>query len=225
MEANRLSARSRGVRGKQVRSLRRRGLLPGILYGRGLDPVPLELDAAQASKVLARSSGATLIDLELEGEVHKVLVRELQRDFIRHDLKHVDFLKVAMDVAIRARVPIELVGEAPAVRSLGGVLVAGVDEIEVEALPADLPGRFTVDLEQLEAVGSTITVGDLPVGKAVQVLTDPGEVVARVIYQAAEETEEPKPEEVAPAAVEPELIERKKKEEVPAEEAEEAPSE
>jgi large subunit ribosomal protein L25 len=187
--------------------------------------MPLELDTLQASKVLDRTSGATLIDLELEGEVHKVLVREMQRDFIRHDLRHVDFLKVAMDVAIRARVPIERVGDAPAVTSLGGVLVTGVDEIEVEALPGELPERVTVDLERLDQIGSTITVGDLFLGKGVEVLTDAGEVVARVIYQAAEEVEEPKAEEVVPTAVEPELIERRKKEEeIPGEGEEAAPA-
>lgn len=216
MQAQQLTARPRTVRGKQVRSLRRAGVLPAILYGRGIEPTPIELDGHQAAKVLTGISGTTLLDLELNGEVHKVLVREMQRDFIRHGLRHVDFLKVAMDVAIRARVPVELVGEAPAVRSLGGVLVTGVSEIEVEGLPAELPERLTVDLEKLEAIGDTISVADLFLGKGVEVLTEPTEVVARVIYAAAEEVEEPKPEEAAaPTAVEPELIERRKKEEEP----------
>jgi large subunit ribosomal protein L25 len=221
MPAQQLSARARAVRGKQVRALRRAGRLPAVIYGRGIEATAIELDGAQAAKVLSRASGTTLLELELGGEIHHVLVRDVQRDFIRHELRHVDFLKVAMDVAIRARVPVELVGEAPAVTSLGGVLVSGVSEIEVEALPADLPGRLTVDLEKLAAIGDTIVVGDLFLGKGVTVLTQAAEVVARVIYAAAEEVEEPKPEEVAPAAVEPELIERRKKEEeLPPEEPE-----
>jgi large subunit ribosomal protein L25 len=91
----------------------------------------------------------------------------------------------------------------------------------VEALPADLPERLSVELDKLVAIGDTITVGDLFLGKGVTVLTEPNEVVARVIYAAAEEVEEVKPEEVAPVAVEPELIERRKKEEeLPPEEPE-----
>lgn len=221
MPSQSLSATTRTIRGKQTRALRRAGRLPAVLYGRGVEPTAIELDGRQASKILARASGTTLLDLELNGEVHKVLVREIQRDFIRHDLRHVDFLKVSLDIAIRARVPVELVGDAPAVVSLGGVLVSGVSEIEVEALPADLPERLTVDLEKLVAIGDTITVGDLFLGQAVTVLTEPNEVVARVIYAAAEEVEEVKPEEAAPVAVEPELIERRKKEEeLPPEEPE-----
>lgn len=221
MQAQPLKARPRTVRGKQVRSLRRAGVLPAVLYGRGIEATAIELDGHLASKALAGVSGTTLLDLELGGEVHKVLVREVQRDFIRHELRHVDFLKVALDVAIRARVPVELVGEAPAVRSLGGVLVTGVSEIEVEGLPADLPERLTVDLEKLEAIGNTITVADLFLGKGVEVLTEANEVVARVIYAAPEEVEEVKPEEAAaPAPVEPELIEKRKKEELPPEEGE-----
>jgi large subunit ribosomal protein L25 len=140
-----------------------------------------------------------------------VLVREVQRHAIRRSIEHVDFLKVAMDVAIRTSVPVELVGEAPAVKTLGGVLVTGVSEIEVEALPADLPGRISVELEPLTEIDSRITVADLFLGKGVKVLTDPASVIARVIYQVEEKLEEEVP--VAAVEVEPEVIGRGKKEE------------
>jgi large subunit ribosomal protein L25 len=117
---------------------------------------------------------------------------------------HVDFLEVAMDVTIRAVVPIELVGEAPAVRELGGVLVSGLNDIEVEALPSNLPDRISVDISVLEGFDDSITVGDLVVEEGVTILTEPEEAIANVIYQVEEE--EPEVEEELLEGVEPELV-------------------
>ena len=211
MERLELKAERREVIGKQVKALRRAGRLPAILYGRGTEPMALELDAQEATRVLSHVSASTLLNLHVGSEFHQVLVREVQRHAIRRSLEHVDFLKVAMDVAIRTSVPVELLGEAAAVKTLGGVLVTGVSEIEVEALPADLPGRITVDLEPLAEIDARITVGDLFLGKGVKVLTDPASVIARVIYQVEEKLEEVVP--VTPTEIEPELIGRGKKEE------------
>jgi len=213
MTENRLlQARPRTVTGKQVGALRRAGQLPGILYGRGTEPTAIEMEALAATRVLEQASASTLLDLELSGLTHKVLVRELQRHPLRRTVEHVDLMKVALDVAIRTTVPLELTGEATAVKTFGGVLVTGVSEIEVEALPQDLPSHITVDLEPLATMEARIIVGDLFLGKGVRVLTDPQAVVARVIYQVEEKLEE----EVAPTIAvtpEPEIIGRGKKEE------------
>jgi len=211
MAGNQIKAMKRNVIGKQVKALRREGKVPAVVYGAGLEPTAIELQAREAERALARASGATLLDLELDGVTHKVLVREIQRHSIQRDLRHVDFLKVAMDQLIRAEVPIELLGEAPAVKTLGGVLVTGVQAIEVEALPADLPDRVMVSIEGLEKIDDKLSVGDLKLGKGVRVLTPAEEVVARVIYQVAEVLEEPK--EAVAVAAEPEVITRKKEEE------------
>ena len=213
MSENRtLQARPRTVKGKGVGQLRRTGQLPGIMYGRGTDAISIEMEAQAASRVLEQASASTLLDLELSGQTHKVLVRELQRHPLRRTVDHVDLMKVALDVAIRTTVPLELTGEATAVKTFGGVLVTGVSAVEVEALPQDLPSHITVDLEPLATMEARITVGDLFLGKGVRVLTDPQAVVARVIYQVEEKLEE----EVAPTvavAPEPEIIGRGKKEE------------
>lgn len=219
MAVQRVQAEPRTVTGKQVKALRRAGLVPAVIYGAGLTPRAIELKAREAEKALLRATGATLFDLELGGETHKVLVREVQRGSIRRDLRHVDFLKVAMDQVIRAEVPIELTGEAPAVKTLGGVLVTGVQAIEVEALPADLPDRVSISIESLEKIDDKITVADLALAQGVKVLTPAEDVVARVIYQAVEVVEEPAKETVAVAA-EPEVISRKKEEDEEGEEAE-----
>ncbi len=222
MENRVLSAQPRKMKGKHVGALRRSGKLPGILYGRGTDPIAIEMEAISAGRVLEAASASTLLDLQLNGETHKVLVRETQRHPLRRTLDHVDLMKVALDVAIRTTVPIELTGEAAAVKTFGGVLVTGISAIDVEALPADLPSRVTVDLEPLATMEARITVGDLFLGKGVRVLSDPQAVVARVIYQVEEKLEEvAAPVSAVPA--EPEIIGRGKKEEELEEEAEAKP--
>lgn len=217
MAGQALEVARRKVTGKQVRALRREGKLPGVLYGAGIEATPIEMDAREAGKVLARTTRATLVDVVLDGETHPSLVREIQRDPIRRTIRHIDLLKVAMDQTIRAEVPIELTGEAPAVKTRGGVLVAGVDSVEVEALPANLPDRVVVDLSVLINIDDAITVGSLSLGEGVEVLTDADALVARVIFQAEEILEAPVP---AAVAAEPEVIAKKKEEEEEGEEKE-----
>lgn len=227
MEAHILEANARAMVGKRVKQIRKEGQLPAILYGSGIEPLPIELDALETARVMGGITGSTLIDLNVAGESHKVIVRDVQRDPISRHMVHVDFLKVAMDVAIRTEVPIELIGSAPAVKEQGGVLVAGINEIEVEALPGDLPDRISVDLSVLTEIDDAITVEDLVVGQGVRVINDPGDMVAHVIYMAEEEEEEVEEEVeiLGVAAAEPELVERRGGEEGEEEGAAEGDSE
>lgn len=214
MEAIILEAEPRKVTGKKVKTLRRAGVVPAIMYGKDVEPTAIQLDDKETDKLLSQAGGSTLIDLKIGKKTHKVLFRAVQRDPITQKLLHVDLLQVAMDVAIRTYVPIELVGEAPAVKNLGGVLVSGLSEIEVEALPSDLIDRITVDLEVLQEMDDSITVGDLFAGKDVTVLTDPEEVVAHIMYQIAEEIEEEVVEELEEVLEqgEPEAVDREEAE-------------
>jgi large subunit ribosomal protein L25 len=222
MEAITLEASPRTVTGKKVKLLRQEGLVPAIMYGKDVEPTAIQLDDRETVKLLSQAGGSTLIDLKIGKKTHKVLFRAVQRDPITLSLIHVDFLQVAMDVAIRTYVPIEFVGEAPAVKNLGAVLVTGMTEIEVEALPSDLVDRITVDLEVLHEMDDSITVGDLFLGKDVKVLTEPEEAVAHVMYQIIEEEEEEVVEELEEILEEgePEVAGRAEREE-PGEKAEE----
>lgn len=211
MSTHNLEANERSAIGKKVRAIRRQGMVPAVLYGHGVDGLPIQVDAKEVEQLLSDVSASTLIDLQVDGEDHKVLVRDVQRDVIRRDLMHVDFLKVAMDVAIRTTVPVELVGEAPAARELGGILVTGVTEIEIEALPEDLPDRIIVDLEPLKEIDDAIAIEDLYLGDGVTILTDTSENVAHVIYMAEEELEEEEDEleGLLELGAEPELVDQR----------------
>ncbi len=213
MEAVTLDANERKTIGKQVKALRRQGLLPAVIYGVGIEPLPIELDEKVASRVLANVGGSTLIDLKIGKDTHKVLVREFQRDVIRRNILHVDFLVVAMDVVITAVVPVVLVGEAPAMEELGGIIVSGLNEIEVEALPEDLPEQVTADIGALASMNDVITAGDLALGEKVTLITDPGETIANVIAQMAEEVIEEEELEELEEGEEPEEGEEEEVEE------------
>jgi large subunit ribosomal protein L25 len=210
METQKLSATRRTVIGKQLGKLRRSGVLPAVMYGPGTDPQPIQIDAREATKVFRRVHGAELIELEVDGASHKVLVHDLQRDAIRGDFLHADFYAVDMNRTIRVRIPIRLVGSAPAVTTHSGVLVRGLGEIEVECLPANLVTAIEADLGELQEIGQAIHVRNLYVPKDITVLTEPDELVARVTFQAKEE------DLAAPAAAAPtevEVIEKGKIEE------------
>jgi large subunit ribosomal protein L25 len=213
-----LTADHRTALGRKVGALRRSGKLPGVLYGPSMDAMPLEFDAHDTTRILARLGGTRLFDINVGGEPHLALLREIQRDSIRGTLLHVDFYQVAMDRAIRVTVPINMVGTAPGEQE--GVLMHGLTEVEIECLPGDMLTSVDVDLGVLKAIGDAIHVRDLYVPKTVKVLTDGDELVARVTYQVVEEEPTPAVEEV-PTTTEPELVERRRKEEEEAEAGEE----
>jgi large subunit ribosomal protein L25 len=212
MEEVVLLAEDRKVLGKQVRALRRAGLLPAILYGHHIKPIAISLNHREASRILPRVSSSQLIQIEVGGERYPVLVREKQRHPITSSLLHVDFQTVSMTEKLRAMVRIELTGEAPAVKNYNGVLVTGQEEIEVECLPGDLINRIVVDISILTDIGNAIHVSDLPVPPKIHVLTEADELVVLVTAPAAEEKFEVA-EAVVPAVAEPEVVERGKKEE------------
>ncbi len=211
MEKVILKATKREVIGKQVGALRRDGKLPAVLYGRHLDPIALTLDAHDATKALSQVTSSSLVTISLDGKEYPSLVREKQRNFIRGNLLHVDFLAVSMTEKIRAQVGIELTGTAPAVKEYNAVMVTGVSELEIECLPNDLPEKVVLDLSGLTEVGDGLYVRDVVISDAVEILTDPEEMVVLATYVREEEIEEEV--EVEEELEEPEVIERGKKEE------------
>lgn len=207
MEKIVIKAKPRTVIGKQVRALRRAGELPGIIYGHHIQPIPISMNAHDASLILERTTSSSLITIDLEGKEYPALVREKQRHPIKRTLLHVDFQAISLTETIRAQVGIHLVGESPAVKNMNAVLVTGLDEVEVECLPQDLPERIDVDISALAQIGDAIHVRDLVLPQNVRVLDDPDELI--VLATVAEEEEVV--EEIGEA--EPEVIEKGKKEE------------
>ena len=203
-----LKATRRTVSGKQVKSLRRQGQLPAVIYGHHLDPIAIVLDNHTTSMALSGLSSSAIVTIDLDGEQHAALVREKQRDYIKNRLLHIDFLAVSLTEKLRTNVSIVLHGVSPAVRDFNAVVVTSLSEVEVEALPGDLPQHLVMDISNLKAVGDSLYVRDLTVPSGAVILTDADEVV--VVATGAVREEEGA--EGAQAA-EPEVIERGKKEE------------
>jgi large subunit ribosomal protein L25 len=212
MEQIELKTQKREVIGKKVKTLRREGLVPAVLYGHETDSIPLQVEERELDRVLAQAGEHRLIALKI-GRARKprmALTRDVQWDVISGRPLHVDFYAVVMTEKITTAVPLVLVGQAPAADQAGVILLQGLDEVEIECLPGDLPEAIEVDLSGLEEIDQAIYVKDLRVPPAVEILTDGEEIVVKVGWAAAEEVEE---EEVVPVEpVEVEVITKGKEE-------------
>jgi large subunit ribosomal protein L25 len=204
-----LKANVRSAVGKGLFALRKSGQIPAILYGPGINALPIELEEKTAARVINALTGSTLVRLEVGEKKFSVLLRDLQRDSILRTIRHVDFYAVPSDRVIRVHVPLQFTGVSAAVRDLGGVLIHLLSELEVECLPKDLVNGISVSLLPLEKVGDSIAIKDVLLPNGIKVLMDPEESIITVTAQAAEE------EVVAPVAAEVptdvEVIEKGKK--------------
>lgn len=212
MEKIVLEAVKRNVIGKQVKALRRAGKVPAVIYGSDVESLPITLDSRETTKTLNKVSGSTILSISVEGVEHATLVREIQQDYIKGTLLHVDFLAVSMKEKLRTHVSLSLVGDAPVLEEFSAMIMSGLDQIEVECLPNDLPSVIEVDISVLAELGQSIHVKDIPAIPNVEFLTDPEELVA--VASAIKEEKATAEEELEGAeGIEPEVIEQGKKDE------------
>ncbi len=208
-----LERESRGTR--ESRRLRKQGLIPGVLYGRGKEPHAFSVPERDLRRALTGDGGLhAILDVTLDGQktTRPSILKQYQQDPVKGTLTHIDLQEVRLDEAIQARVVVELIGEPVGVTE-GGVLSQVVREITVEALPLEIPEHLDLDVTGM-AIGDTLRLVDLPVQEGVKFLDDPEETVLATVTMPTRFVE-PEPEEVE--GEEAELVEG----EVP--EGEEAP--
>jgi large subunit ribosomal protein L25 len=193
-ESTRLNATTREIEGSRAnRRLRREGRVPAVLYGGDSEPVALSVDARELRHAL-HGAGAVL-EIAVDGETQNAVVKDTQLHPVRNEAMHIDFVRVRMDVAIHSIVTLELVGaeDSPGTTE-GGVLEQQLREVNVEALPGDIPESIQHDASSLE-MNATVTVADLTAPSGVTILDDPETVVASITLPRLEvETEEPETE-------------------------------
>jgi large subunit ribosomal protein L25 len=172
----------RSVLGKKVKALRRGGVTPANVYGHRVESQAVEVDSLTLAHTLKRLERNAILSLRIQGEraVRPVIVREVQRDILNDKILHVDFYQVSLAEKMKADVPLILVGKAPAVEDLGGILLQGLDSIAVEALPADIPPHIEVDISTLATFDSSVHVRDLVIDPKVHVLTEGDSVISSV---------------------------------------------
>jgi large subunit ribosomal protein L25 len=221
MEKIVLKATKRNVTGKQVKALRRAGELPAVIYGRHVEPVSISLDAHSTELVFAKLTSSTLVTIDVEGQEYAALVREKQRNFIKGNLTHIDFLALDLTEMIRTKVRLTFTGVSSAVKDYSAVLVHRMDALEVECLPTDLPERINVDISSIKEIGNNIRVRDivLPAAERVTILDDADDIViiASIAKEEAAEEVAAVPGAEAVAAAPGLSVERGKKDEEAAE--------
>jgi large subunit ribosomal protein L25 len=220
MEKHSIEAELRTKTGKGVaRKIRRNGLITGVVYGRGNDPRSIKVDPLDIEKLLLSNAIFDLTFVGEDGEAATVIIKDYQKDVIKQNLLHVDFQFISMDEKITVFVPMHLEGEAVGVRD-GGVLQQLLREIEINALPAEIPEEITIDISELE-VGESLSVVDLELLDGIDLVTDSDEVIVTVVTptELIEEDEDEEEEEF----LEPEVIGEEDEEEGEETEEEEEP--
>jgi large subunit ribosomal protein L25 len=188
MEQIELVATHRTVEKGAAKQLRLEGMVPGILYGHDVGSVPLQFEALELKRTLTKAGSSQLIRLRIQDvpSTQPVLAREIQRNVLTGEPIHVDFLAVSMTEKITAQVSITLVGEPGPVAQGVGILLQGINTIEIECLPGDLIPSLEVDVTDLE-FDSAIYVSDLNALAGITILSDPQEMVAQVVHERLRE--------------------------------------
>jgi len=192
-----LKVEKRKVLGKKVKKLRKEGILPANIYGKNVKSLAVQVSLKEFLPVYKKVGETGIVEVMVEGEKtpRHALIHNVQKDPVTDQLLHADFHQVSLTEKITANIPVELVGESPAVAQKLGVLIQPLSEVEVEALPTELPEQFTVDISGLKEIDQAITVGDLKPPTGVKILTSEKEILVKINPPTKEEEVAPPPTE------------------------------
>lgn len=222
-----IKASARDVKKSSNKLTRKSGRIPAVLYGHKVKNMNLSVDGKEFGPIYKAVGESTILNLSVEGEkTHRnVLVHDVSLHPVESFISHIDFYEVKMDEKIKTRVPLVFEGESSAVKAESGVLIKNIYEVEVEALPQNLPHEIKVDISKLVTFQDAITLADLFIPAGVKAYGDPKEIIAKVAPPRTESEIAALSEEVV-AKVEDVKVEgeekRKEKEEAAAKEVKEA---
>ena len=198
MKRYKLSAEPRKITGKKVKKLRREGILPANVYGKGIKSQSLQLPLEDFEKVYKEAGSTGVIDLSYGKSTTPVLIHNLHTDY-RNTALHADFFQVNLKEKVTAMIPVELTGEAKAETEKVGLLEKITDEIEVEALPTELPEKIEASVESLAEVSDQLTAADLKMPTGVTLTSDPASIIAKIGELVSKEAQAQAEEEAAAA--------------------------
>lgn len=212
-----LRAEPRNIIGRKVKSLRREGFVPAVIYGHGFESLPVQVPVKDFEKVYAEAGESSVVYLNLEDESYPTIIQDVARDPVSDKFLHADFYKVRLDEKIKAEILLNFVGESLAVKEFGGILVKNISEIEVEGFPQDLPHQIDVDISSLKELKEHILVKDLSISGKLEVKADPETIVVLVQEPISEEELKAQLETPTAAPEDVEVVKKEKaEEEVPA---------
>lgn len=192
-----LNANLRTLLGKKSNKTRQEGKIPAVVYGHGIENKNLELEYNSFDKVFKEGGESTLVDLNIDGEIVKVIISDVQYEPVKGRYRHVDLHQINMNEEITANVELHFVGEPKAVKDFGGVLVHNISELEIKCLPGDLVGEIEVDVSKLDTFDDVITIADL-------IISDKIEIVGHELTDVVAMVSEPREEEVTEVVATPE---------------------
>jgi len=185
-----ISISKRAERGKRVSALRTSGRVPAVLYGPKDAPEAISISASELSSFLKKEGESSVVTLKGDGIEKDVLIQDIQTHPVSGRIEHVDFYVIDRTQKVQVSVPLEFVGEAPVVKTLGGVLVKVLHELEIESLPQNIPHSITVDISVLTDFESSIHAKELALGEGVTLVTNPEETIILAEAPREEEPEE-----------------------------------
>ncbi len=218
-----LNAQKREIVGSGLNKLRNDGYLPAVLYGKGQDNLNLQVSIKEFNKAFSLAGESTLVYLNIDSQAYPIIIHDVALDPVKDTVLHADFYKVRLDEKIKTKVPVVFEGQSPAVIDLAGIFVRNVNELEVEALPQNLPHEITIDISTLKQFGDQILVKDIKLDSDVQIIADPNDIIATIQEPISEEELKAELEAPTTAVEDVEEIKKEKKEEVPVEEGGAAP--
>jgi large subunit ribosomal protein L25 len=196
-----INAKARDIK-ESLEKMRKAGELPAVFYGAGKKSTSVTINTIEFKKVWHKAGESSAIVVKTPTGDVDVLIHEVQVDPVKDEPIHVDFLAIDMSKKIKVKVPVEFVGIAGAVKNGLGNLVKVVHEIEIEALPKDLPHNLEADISKLETVADSLLVSDIKIPTGVTLITPDTEVVASIVAQKEEKEEEAAPIDLTAIEVE-----------------------
>jgi len=200
MKTHTLQGSVRTITGRKVKTLRRGGNIPATVYGKKVESVNVTVSAEAFGRVYKEAGETGVVQFSIDKDTRPVLIHHVQKDPVEGTVLHVEFHQVDLKEKVKAKVPLELTGESPAVAEKKGVLLTLADEVEVEALPTDLPESITVDVTGLTDVDQEVRVSSLTAPAGVVILTDAEVAIVKVGALVSKEAEEQAAQEAAAAA-------------------------
>jgi large subunit ribosomal protein L25 len=190
--------------GRKVKQLRRQGIVPANLFGNKIESIAVQVDEKTFLKIFEEVGETSIVEVEVDDKKYPSLITGIARDSVYNKILHIDFHHVSLKEKVTAHIPVELIGESPGVKDLGGVLFQSVNEIEVEALPTDLPESIEVDISKMLNLGDSITIADLKVdNKIITIKAEEETSIVSIQEPAKEEVVEEAPAETEVIGAEP----------------------
>mgnify|MGYP001549556183 CR=1 FL=1 len=195
-------AQNREIKGKSVKNLRKQGLTPAVIFGKDMESISITINTNDFIRLYNKAGDTSLIDIKIEGNgTKKVLVKEVTYDPVKDTINHVAFYKPNLKIKTTANIPLEFINKEQneLLKSNQAVLITLHDQVEVSALPADLPHSFDIDVSLLSEVGQGITVAEINVDKSKVEITYPEqeELIVKLDYATQLEQESEVDEEEA----------------------------